>query len=89
MYGLLRGQHAAMAGCVVEDVAERRPVALGVLVDGDGGRGGIVEEASEAAGAAYGGGGGGDVAVPDRIVYHRCGYKGIAGVGIQGKSSKK
>lgn len=71
MYGLLRGQHAAMAGCVVEDVAERRPVALGVLVDGDGGRGGIVEEASEAAGAAYGGGGGGDVAVPDRIVYHR------------------
>lgn len=68
-----------MAGSVVEDVAERRPVALGILVDGGGGRGGVVEEASEAAGAAYGGGGGGDVAVPNRIVYHRCGYRRIAG----------
>lgn len=54
-------------------------MTLGVLVDGDGGRGGVIEEASEAAGAAYGRCGGGDVAVPDRIVYHRCGYRRIAG----------
>lgn len=77
---LLWGEHAALAGggggvrCIVEDVAQRGPVALGVR-----GRGGLVQQAAQAARAGVGGGRrggagaggrGGDVAVPYRIVHH-------------------